>query len=160
MNRVCISGRLTKDSETSVVSDTRMVLRFTLVWNFKKKKGEEIPNFFSVALFGSNSRVEALRKIMVKGALVGVEGTLRQRKWTASDGTTRSVVEIHADDVTIFSLPKTAETPDIEKPAKRESHTTVAPSKSRGKTGISDDAAGVTYEDIPSIDLNEEEIPF
>ena len=47
----------------------------------------------------SGSTAESIAKFMKKGSLVGVDGHLNQRSYTANDGRKVSVVEVIADSV-------------------------------------------------------------
>lgn len=156
MNRICITGRLTKDSEAMVVSDRRMVLKFTLAWSFRKRNGEEEANFFNVALFGNESRVRALEKLLKKGVKIGVEGSLRQNKWTDSEGKTRSTVEIHAEEVEILSFPKTSE----KEGRRSEGDKYDRPKRKRVSVEPPREKSSPEEENIPVIYVDEEDIPF
>lgn len=102
INKVTLSGNLTRDPELKVTPGGIQVLRFGLAVNDRARnqqtgEWEDVPNFFNCVVFGT--RGESLAKILSKGSHVAVEGKLRYRAWDAKDGTRRSAVEVIVNDV-------------------------------------------------------------
>lgn len=112
INRVVISGNLTRDAELRNTSTGLPVLGFTVAVNDRRKDqqtGEwsDYPNFVDVTLFGT--RAESIAKYLTKGAKVAIEGKLRWSQWER-DGQKRSKIEVIADEVEFMT--RKAETGD------------------------------------------------
>lgn len=108
INRVNLTGNLTRDPEVKATSSGTRVLNFGIATNdsrFDKQKNEwvEYPNFISCTLFGA--RAESLARIMHKGQKVAIEGKLRYSQWE-KDGHKRSKLEVMVDDVVLMSKPQ------------------------------------------------------
>lgn len=104
INRVVISGNLTRDAEKRETSSGLAVLSFSVAVNERRKKGEEwedYANFVDCVLFGS--RADGLSKILKKGNRVCVEGKLRYTKWETEEGQKRNKLEVIVDEIVLFS---------------------------------------------------------
>ena len=104
INRVVISGNLTKDAEKRETSSGLAVLSFSVAVNERRKKGDEwedYANFVDCVLFGT--RADGLSKILKKGNRVCVEGHLRYSKWETEEGQKRSKLEVIVDEIVLFS---------------------------------------------------------
>lgn len=117
INKVTLSGNLTRDPELKVTPGGIQVLRFGLAVNDRARnqqtgEWEDVPNFFNCVVFGT--RGESLAKILSKGSHVAVEGKLRYRAWDAKDGTRRSAVEVIVNDVDFLSRRDSAASFDDE----------------------------------------------
>lgn len=107
INRVVISGNLTRDPELRSTASGMSVLQLGIAVNDRKKNAqtgewEDVPNFFDVIVFGS--RGESLSRFLSKGSKVAIEGKLRWSQWEDKNGGgKRSKVEIIADDIEFMS---------------------------------------------------------
>lgn len=107
INRVVISGNLTRDPELRATAGGMAVLQLGIAVNDRKKnqstgEWEDVPNFFDVVVFGQ--RGESLSRFLSKGSKVAIEGKLRWRSWEDKNtGDKRSKVEIIADDIEFMS---------------------------------------------------------
>lgn len=107
INRVVVSGNLTRDPELSVTGGGMAILKLGIAVNDRRKnqqtgEWEDVPNFFDVTMFGT--RAESLSRFLTKGSKIAVEGKLRWRSWEDKNtGDKRSKVEIIADDVEFMS---------------------------------------------------------
>ena len=98
INKVFISGNLTRDPEKRKAGETP-VISFGVAVNEFRKAGE-YTHFFDVDVFGK--RAQALASTLKKGMRVVIEGRLRYSAWE-SEGQKRSKVNIIADDVQFMS---------------------------------------------------------
>ena len=89
MNRVTITGRLTKDPVSAERGGTK-VCDLRIAEN--GRNGE--PMYVDVAVFGRQG--EACQKHLRKGRLVAVSGQLRYSQWQGPDGSLRSKHSIAA----------------------------------------------------------------
>ena len=93
------SGRLGKDPELRQAGDTPVLNLRICANNRRKIKGEwtDVPLWMGVTIFGK--RAEALSRILSKGDLLMVSGSLQERTFKTRDGQDRTVVECLADEV-------------------------------------------------------------
>lgn len=105
VNRVVLTGRLTRDPEKRVIPSGNSVVEFSIAVDKQfKKEGEPDAFFFRVKVWGKEA--DFVANYGTKGRLVAVDGRLDQRKYQASDGQNREVVEIVADRVTFLDRPR------------------------------------------------------
>jgi len=102
INRVVLSGRLTRDAELRALPSGTSVLSIRFAFNTRGKNAqsgqwEDQPNYIDVSMFGD--RAERLQQYLTKGTHIGVDGRLRWREWEANDGSKRSAIDIVADDI-------------------------------------------------------------
>ena len=105
INRVVISGNLTREPELRSTAGGVCVLGFGMAVNDRRKnpatgEWEDYPNFVDCTVFGT--RAEALGKLLKKGGKVAVEGKLRWSQWER-DGQKRSKIEVVVDEVELLS---------------------------------------------------------
>ena len=104
INKVIISGNLTRDPEVRQTQSGVIVMSFTVAVNERVKRGdnwEDSPSFIDCTMFGT--RAEKLAQYLAKGKKVAIEGKLRQSTWQTQDGSKRSKIEVIVDDVEFMS---------------------------------------------------------
>lgn len=107
INRVVVSGNLTRDVELRATPGGTQVLGFGVAVNDRRRnqqtgEWEDYPNFIDCTMFGN--RAEALSRILRKGMKVVIEGKLRYSSWEDKNGGgRRSKVEIIPDEVVLMS---------------------------------------------------------
>ncbi len=106
LNRVVLIGRLTRDPELRTTNTGKNVCDFSIAVQKRIKPTDGSPDadFFRVNAWGQTA--DFVANYLHKGRLVAVEGRLQSRKYTASDGTNREVVEIVADNVQGLDRPR------------------------------------------------------
>jgi single-strand DNA-binding protein len=103
LNRVIITGNLTRDPELRSLPSGTSVCKLRVAVNSRRKdsaSGEWVdkPNYFDVTVWGAQG--ENCATYLSKGRPVAVDGRLEWREWEAQDGTgKRQAVEIIADSV-------------------------------------------------------------
>lgn len=105
INRVCISGNLTRDPELRSTAGGTSVMGFGVAVNERRKNAqtgewEDYPNFVDCTLFGK--RAEALEQYLSKGTKVAVEGRLHYSSWE-KDGQKRSKLGVIVDEMELMS---------------------------------------------------------
>ncbi len=105
INRVVISGNLTRDPELRSTASGLPVLGFGVAVNDRRKnqqsgEWEDYPNFIDCTMFGA--RAESLSRFLGKGAKVAIEGKLRWSQWER-DGQKRSKIEVIVDELEFMS---------------------------------------------------------
>lgn len=106
LNRVVLIGRLTRDPELRQTTGGKSVTDFSIAVDRRTKgtDGKNEADFFRVQAWDKTA--EFVVNYLTKGRLVAVDGRLTSRKYTASDGTNREVVEVVADSVQGLDRPK------------------------------------------------------
>ena len=94
MNIVAITGRITKDFELKQAGQTQ-VTNFSMAVENPYKKDDA--SFFDIVAFGRTA--ELLNQYCGKGSKIGVDGTLKQDRFTDKEGNNRSVVRITANRI-------------------------------------------------------------
>lgn len=100
INRVVLTGRLTKDLELKYTQNGTAVARFTLAVSrqYKNKQtGERETDFISCEVW--RQPAENLAKYAGKGSLIGVDGRIQTSHYTDRDGK-----EVYRTDVKIDSF--------------------------------------------------------
>ena len=101
INRVTITGNLTRDPELKSLPSGTPVCKLRVAVNSRRKdqSGEWVdkPNYFDVTVWGAQG--ENCATYLAKGRPVAVDGRLDWREWEAQDGGKRQAMEIIADTV-------------------------------------------------------------
>lgn len=99
INRVVLTGRLTRDPELRNSNSGSSIVNFTLAVDNRQKNpdGTRGTSFISCVCF--TQLADTVSKYARKGMLVGVEGRLSQRSFERKDGTKGSVLEVICDSV-------------------------------------------------------------
>ena len=105
INRVLISGNLTRDPELRRTQSGMAILSFGVAVNDRRRNSqtgewEDFANYVDCTLFGN--RGEALSNILTKGMKVAIEGKLRWSQWER-DGQKRSKLEVIVDEIEFMS---------------------------------------------------------
>ena len=137
INRVVISGNLTRDPELRSTASGMSVLKLGVAVNDRRKnqqtgEWEEVPNFVDCTMFGT--RADALAQYLSKGMKVAIEGKLRYSTWENNQGEKRSKLEVVIDEFEFMS--------------------------SRDGGGQSGGGYKAASQDSPVASMDDEEIPF
>lgn len=108
VNRVLLTGNLTKDPELRETSTGVSVCELRLAVNAVVKKDgnyESKPNYFQVNCWGKMG--ENCAQYLNKGSKVAIDGRLEWQRWESKEGQTNSRVVVVANQVEFLS-PKSA----------------------------------------------------
>ena len=102
INRVTITGNLTRDPELRSLQSGTSVCKLRVAVNSRRKDGAtgdwvDKPNYFDVTVWGAQG--ENCANYLFKGRPVAVDGRLDWREWEDKDGNKRQSIEIIADTV-------------------------------------------------------------
>lgn len=101
INRVTLSGRLTRDPEKRYASDGTPVCSFALAFHrrYRTREGswEEQTGF--VAVMSYQRLAEVCAQYLRTGSPVLVEGRLQMREWANARGEKRQSLELRAESV-------------------------------------------------------------
>ena len=157
INRVNISGNLTRDPELRATASGTQVLSFGVAVNDRRRnpqtgEWEDYPNFVDCTMFGT--RAEAVSRYLSKGSKVAIEGKLRYSSWER-DVQRRSKLEVIVDEIEFMSRGQQGEAGGY------------APAPSYGQQGGYAPApapqqapAPMAAPVPPAVDVYDEDIPF
>lgn len=102
INKVLITGNLTRDPELRETPSGFQVLNFGVAVNDRRKnqqtqQWEDYANFVDCTMFGN--RAASVSRFLGKGSKVAIEGKLRWSQWEAQDGSKRSKLEVVVDEI-------------------------------------------------------------
>jgi single-strand DNA-binding protein len=102
INRVIVTGNLTRDPELRSLPSGMSVCGMRIAVNTRRKDGStgewvDKPNYFDVTVWGAQG--ENCARYLAKGRPVAVDGRLEWREFTDKQGNQRQAVDIIADTV-------------------------------------------------------------
>ena len=102
INRVVLTGNLTRDPELRTLPSGMSVCSLRIASNTRRKdnsSGEWVdkPNYFDVTIWGRQG--ENAAQYLAKGRPVALDGRLEWREWQDKEGNNRQSVEIVADNI-------------------------------------------------------------
>jgi single-strand DNA-binding protein len=102
INRVIITGNLTRDPELRALPSGTSVCELRIACNTRRKNGstgewEDRPNYFNVKVWGPQG--ENCSRFLSKGRPVAVDGRLEWREWEDREGNKRQAVDIIAESI-------------------------------------------------------------
>jgi single-strand DNA-binding protein len=109
INRVIITGNLTRDPELRSLQSGMSVCSLRVACNTRRKdnqSGEWVdkPNYFDVTIWGRQG--ENAAQYLSKGRPVAIDGRLEWREYQDKEGNKRQAVDIIADNVQFLSSPE------------------------------------------------------
>lgn len=101
INRVVISGNITRDPELRSTQGGMEILALGVAVNDRRKnqqtgEWEDVPNWIDCVMFGN--RAKSVSRFLSKGSKVAIEGKLRWSQWER-DGQKRSKIEVIVDEI-------------------------------------------------------------
>ncbi len=99
INKVLLSGRLTRNPELRYTPGGVAVITFSLALNrrYKDQSGEWKDDVSFVNVVAWERQAELASEYLKKGSAVYVEGRLQSRSWETSEGSKRSTIEVRAE---------------------------------------------------------------
>lgn len=98
VNNITVSGRLAKEVEIRYTTSGKAVANFMIAVDRKFARDET--DFFNVVMWGKSA--ENFANFTAKGSPVAIEGQLQSRSYQNKQGEQVYVVEIVANDFTLF----------------------------------------------------------
>ncbi|KPJ60163.1 MAG: hypothetical protein AMJ46_07510 [Latescibacteria bacterium DG_63] len=130
LNRVLLTGRLTRDCELRYTPSGVAVTNFSIACNrrYKDQSGEWRDETTFVGIVAWQRLAERCGEYLHKGSAIMVEGRLHSRSWETEDGQRRSILEVRADRVEFLDRlgaeERAAATATTESPKADEPETT------------------------------------
>ncbi|QHJ77604.1 MAG: hypothetical protein [Bacteriophage sp.] len=151
INRVVLTGRLTRDLELKTTQSGLSVASFTIAVNrqFKNSNGNREADFINCVIWKKSA--ENLCKYTHKGSLIGIDGRLQTRSYDNKEGQRVYITEVVVDS---FSL--------LE--SKNENQTNNAGNTGNGYSNNSN--ANTAAEPDPfadggdTLDISDDDLPF
>ncbi len=145
MNKVFLSGNLTRDPEVRYTQTGKAVARMGIAVRRPYSK-ENATDFFNMTAWDKTA--EFCQRYLTKGSRVLVEGRLQTYSYEGKDGTTKSGVDIQIDNIE-FAGGKREGGGDSES---RPSYGNNSASRQNSSSSFDDDFVGE--------DISDDEVPF
>jgi single-strand DNA-binding protein len=102
INRVVLTGNLTRDPELRSLASGMSVCKLRVACNTRRKNNatgdwEDKPNYFDVTVWGAQG--ENCARFLTKGRPLAIDGRLEWREWDTPEGDKRQAIDIIADSV-------------------------------------------------------------
>ena len=122
INRVAISGNLTRDVDLRTAQNGMPVMGFGVAVNDRRKnqqtgEWEDYPNFIDCTMFGA--RAQSVSRFLSKGSKVAIEGKLRWSQWER-DGQKRSKIEVIVDEIEFMTSRNDAPSQATAQPVRQQ----------------------------------------
>lgn len=106
MNKVFLTGRLTKDVELRYTTNNTPVAQFSLAVNrdYTNQNGEREADFINIVVWKKSA--ENCSKYLNKGSKIAVDGKIQTRKYQNQDGNNRYITEVIAERVEFLDTKK------------------------------------------------------
>lgn len=136
LNRVVLTGHLTKDPELKVTQSGLSVVQFVIgvQRQFARKDGEREADFISCVAWRKTA--ENIAKYFKKGQLIGVDGRVQTRSYDDKNGQRVYVTEVVVDNFAFLSSQKGQ---GNQNPSQRPNTTAQDPFAGTGSVDITDD---------------------
>lgn len=139
LNKIFVLGRLTADPQLRTIPSGQSVASFSIatnrVWVDKAGMKKEEVEYHNIVVWGKQA--EVANQFLTKGSLVLIEGRIQTRAWQDKQGQNRKTTEIISERMQLGPRPQRS---------------------GNFNNSDSSQSASAVKEEIPEIDLNEEEI--
>ena len=166
INRVVLTGRLTKDAELKVTQSGLSVATFTLAVNRQYSKAKGDADFINCVIW--RKAAENFCNFTSKGSLVGIDGRIQTRSYENKSGQKVYVTEIVVDSFSLLESKK-------DRLVNNNSGTDNNYGANSNNNGFSNNTTGTNYTNSSSnesqapdpfagsgdsIDITEDDLPF
>ena len=112
-NSVVLVGRAGQDPKVRYFESGKVQTTFNLAVSRPKKKEEKgETDWFRIELWGRSAEIAG--EYVKKGKLVGIEGSLRENKWTDDQGQERNYPFIAANTMQLLGGKQESYSPDVK----------------------------------------------
>lgn len=157
-NRVILIGNLTRDPELRYLPSGSAICNTAIATNrrFKKQDGSfgEDVCFIDIALFGRTA--EIANQYLKKGSKVLVEGRLKLDSWTDQSGQKRSKHSVQVEVLQMLDSKQSTSNTDYDGHNENSEQT----SQNHQNQNTQSKLTPQKQNNIPEIDIDEDEIPF
>jgi single-strand DNA-binding protein len=117
MNKLLITGRLTRDAEQRFLPSGKAVLQFSVANNTGIADNQQT-HYFDCSLFGKRAEGK-LKDYMLKGQQVLVEGEISLNTFQKNDGSTGASLRVFVQNVELIGGKSEGQQPQQQRPAKQ-----------------------------------------
>jgi len=164
-NKIILAGNLTRDVEIRYTQSGSAIGNTAIATSrkFKSQTGEQKEEVLFVDLTFFGRTAEIANQYLRKGSKVLVDGRLKLDQWTAQDGTKRSKHSVTVENLQMLDTKgqseQMAQQGGYNAPVQQNTYSQpAAPSQSTSAPRPQQQQAPA--QNIPEIDINEDEIPF
>jgi len=111
MNRICLTGRITKDLELRCTGTGKDVVSYQLA----VRRDKDTTDFINCTTFGEFSKI--LCDYCQKGDLIGVEGRLQINSYTDKDGNNKTSYDVLTDKIDFLQTKKENKKEEVSTPS-------------------------------------------
>lgn len=159
MNKVILTGRLTRDPESRMTQSNMEISRFSLACqsDFVSRDGERDTEFINCVAF--NRSAQTINRYCRKGQMILVQGRIRNSSYDAQDGTKRYTTDVVVDNFEFLGSKNENGGASYGAPASNNSvaYSPEAPASNIETTDISEDP----YKDFgDELTLSSDDLPF
>ncbi len=159
MNKVILTGRLTRDPESRMTQSNMEISRFSLACqsDFVSRDGERDTEFINCVAF--NRSAQTINRYCRKGQMILVQGRIRNNSYDAQDGTKRYTTDVVVDNFEFLGSKNENGGAGYSAPASNNSvaYSPEAPASNIETTDISEDP----YKDFgDELTLSSDDLPF
>lgn len=159
MNKVILTGRLTRDPESRMTQSNMEISRFSLACqsDFVSRDGERDTEFINCVAF--NRSAQTINRYCRKGQMILVQGRIRNNSYDAQDGTKRYTTDVVVDNFEFLGSKNENGSASYSAPASNNSvaYSPEAPASNIETTDISEDP----YKDFgDELTLSSDDLPF
>lgn len=147
INRVVLTGRITRDVDLRATSTGTNVASFSIAVDMYSRDAENNTNqqasFINCVAW--NNSAKFVSDYCKKGTLVAIEGRLQSRSYDRRDGTKAYITEVMVDRIEIMSSPNAKDVNSDNRPVSQQ-----VPNEQSGfsiEENESDDSSELTYSD-------------
>ena len=115
INRVLLSGRLTRDPERRYAADGTEITTLALAFHrhYRGRDGKLAEHTGYVTVLTYQRLAEVCAQYLTKGSAVLVEGRLQMREWTTPQGAKRQRLELRGESVHFLEKSTVHPAPDV-----------------------------------------------
>ena len=163
-NKIILAGNLTREVEIRYTQGGSAIGSAAIATSrkFKSQTGEQKEEVLFVDLTFFGRTAEIANQYLRKGSKVLVDGRLKLNQWTAQDGTKRSKHTVTVENLQMLDTKGQSEQMAAQggynAPHAQGTYSQPAPSQSAPQAAPQQQQAPT--QNIPEIDINEDEIPF
>ncbi|MDE6182230.1 MAG: single-stranded DNA-binding protein [Eubacteriales bacterium] len=152
MNKVIISGRLTRDPDIrySQGAEPIAVTRITVAVNRRfKREGEPDADFINCIAFGKIG--EFISKYFSKGKMIGIVGNIRTNSWTDQSGQKKYSTEVYIDEAEFLESKAASEANqnNYQAPSQEQSNNNQMPNNEPASDDFYSIESGVDDDNLP-----------
>nr|DAU46166.1 MAG TPA: Single strand binding protein [Caudoviricetes sp.] len=148
INRVVLTGRLTKDPDLRKTQTGKSVTSFTIAVDRMKRKDQEVADTDFISCQAWNKTAEYVCNYAKKGTLIGVDGRIQTRNYDNASGQKVYVTEVVCESVSLLSAYGNRNiTPDTDP-------------RTVGYAGAQNAMSGYDYSSGSTFEISSDDLPF